>query len=141
MLRTAREFLQKGADVQPQGGPWLHPLQAASAGGHLETIKLLLEKGAEVNTQTVDNQGKDLQDASNESHPDIVKLLLQKGADFNPPNGYYWSPLCTATLLGHIEIAKLLLEKGADVNPPGGYSNSPLCTALRHGHIRWQSYC
>ncbi|PWO15022.1 hypothetical protein PtrARCrB10_12117, partial [Pyrenophora tritici-repentis] len=44
-------LLNKGADVNAQGGEYGNALQAASAGGHEAIVKLLLDKGAGVNAQ------------------------------------------------------------------------------------------
>ncbi|KAK4220779.1 hypothetical protein QBC38DRAFT_493467 [Podospora fimiseda] len=44
-------MLDKGADVNAQGGGYGNALQAASSGGHQEIVKLLLDKGADVSTQ------------------------------------------------------------------------------------------
>ena len=44
-------LLEKGADVNAQGGDYGNALQAASVGGHKEIIELLLEREAEVDTQ------------------------------------------------------------------------------------------
>jgi ankyrin repeat protein len=39
-------LLDKGADVNAQGGHYSNALQAASSGGHEATVKLLLDKDA-----------------------------------------------------------------------------------------------
>jgi hypothetical protein len=44
-------LLEKGAEVNAQGGYWGNALQAASSGGHEAVVRLLLEKGADVNAQ------------------------------------------------------------------------------------------
>ncbi|KAK4119594.1 hypothetical protein N657DRAFT_537577, partial [Parathielavia appendiculata] len=59
-------------------GYYGNALQAASARGHQEIVKLLLDKGAEVNKQG-GYYGNALQAASARGHQDIVKLLLDKG--------------------------------------------------------------
>jgi ankyrin repeat protein len=43
--------LDKGADVNAQGGDDGNALQSASAEGHQEIVQLLLDKGADVNAQ------------------------------------------------------------------------------------------
>lgn len=52
----------------------------ASAGGHLETVKLLPVKGADVNEQTV-YVTTTLKKAIHCGQADVAELLLEKGAD------------------------------------------------------------
>ena len=44
-------LLNKGAEVNAQGGEYGNALQVASSRGHTEIVQLLLNKGAEVNAQ------------------------------------------------------------------------------------------
>lgn len=67
-------LLGKGADINAQGGEHGHALHAASCRSHEQRIRLLLDKGANINA---------LQAASYRSHDQVVKLLLDKGADVN----------------------------------------------------------
>ena len=54
----------------------------ASLQGHEEVVKLLIEKGAEVNR--TDKAGVTaLMAASEQGHGEIVKLLIEKGAEVN----------------------------------------------------------
>jgi ankyrin repeat protein len=87
-------LLDKGADVNAQGGCYNNALQAASQEGHEQVVKLLLDKGADVNAQGgfVDDDGaycsNALQAASQGGHEQVVKLLLEKGADVMPRVDY-----------------------------------------------------
>ena len=73
-------LLEKGAEVNAQGGKYGNALQAASYLDHEAIVKLLLEKGAKVNAQGGE-YGNALQAASYLGHEAIVKLLLEKGAE------------------------------------------------------------
>ena len=44
-------LLEKGADVNAQGGEYGNTLQAASRGGYKKLVQMLLDKGADVNAQ------------------------------------------------------------------------------------------
>jgi ankyrin repeat protein len=44
-----QQLLDKGADVNAQGGQYSNALQAALWGGHKEVVQQLLDKGADVN--------------------------------------------------------------------------------------------
>jgi hypothetical protein len=49
--KMVKLLLDKGADVNAQGGTYGNALQAALQGGHEQVVKLLLDKGADVNAQ------------------------------------------------------------------------------------------
>jgi ankyrin repeat protein len=67
-------LLEKGAEVNAQGGRYGNALQAASSRGHVEIVQRLLEKGAEVNAQG-GRYANALQAASAEGHVDVVQVL------------------------------------------------------------------
>ena len=117
-------LLEKGANVNAQGGHYGTALQAASYKGHDQVVQRLLEKGADVNAQG-GHYGNALQAASVEGHDQVVQRLLEKGADVNAQGGYYGTALQAASAGGHDQIVQRLLEKGADVNAQGGeYGNA-----------------
>ena len=129
----ARDLIDKGADVNAQGGEYGNALQAASQGGHQEIVKLLLNNGADFNAQGGE-YGNALQAASRGGHQEIVKLLLNNGADVNAKGGRYGNALYAASRRGHQEIVKLLLNKGADFNAQGGEYGNALQAASLGGH-------
>jgi ankyrin repeat protein len=57
------------------------PLNSASNNGHVDVVKLLLEKGADWTVPNNDGW-MPLNCASNNGHVDVVKLLFEKGADW-----------------------------------------------------------
>ncbi|CAG7915968.1 unnamed protein product [Penicillium olsonii] len=129
----ARHLIERGADVNAQGGEHGNALHAASFGGYQEIVKLLLNKEADVNAQG-GSYGNALQAASQGGHQEIANLLLNKRADINAQGGYYGNALYAASQAGHQEIVKLLLNKEADVNAKGGYYGNALQAASQGGH-------
>ena len=74
----------------------------ASSNGHTETVKVLLEHGADVHA---DNDGG-LRSASYNGHTETVKVLLEHGADVHARDDY---SLRLASDNGHTETVKLFL--------------------------------
>lgn len=71
-------LLDKGADVNAQGGDYGNALQAASYGGHREIGTLLSDKGADVNAQG-GLYGNAPQAASQRGYQKTVELLQRNG--------------------------------------------------------------
>lgn len=96
----------------PDGFP---VLALAAVFGHLDVVRYLAGRGAELNTSA--NNGTSysaLTGAVASGHTEIVRWLLQNGANPNHRYGAGYSPLLTAAANGHLEIVKLLLAHGAD---------------------------
>ena len=91
-------------------------LICAAEGGHEAVVRLLLEKGANVNAKE-DNGETALHEAAWGGHEAVVQLLLEKGANVNAKeNNREKTALHPAAMRGHEVVVQLLLEKGADVN-------------------------
>jgi ankyrin repeat protein len=73
-LEIVQLLLEKGADVNAQGGEYGNALYAAADGGHLEIVQLLLEKGADINAQG-GYYGNALQAAAQGGHRGIIGIL------------------------------------------------------------------
>jgi Ankyrin repeats (3 copies) len=75
-------------------------MDEAAEGGHMEIVKLMIEKGARYFNDAMVK-------ASKGGQLEIVKLMIEKGAtDFN-------SAMVYAARGGHMEIVKFMIEKGA----------------------------
>ncbi|THV43885.1 hypothetical protein BGAL_0834g00010 [Botrytis galanthina] len=109
-------------------------LQKAVVGGHVNIIKLLLEKGAEIDCRNSSNETP-LMVAIHKGYLDIVKLLLEKGArtDYGENDGA--TPLTMAIRYRHEDIAKLLLEHGAKIHYRNSSNETPLMIAIHKGHL------
>ena len=94
------------------------PLGLASFFGHAEAARLLVERGAEVNSASRnDMKVMPLHSAAAADDPDvryeIAKLLLEAGADPNTRQQDDFTPLMAAEQSGDERLAKLLSEAGA----------------------------
>ncbi|KAF9063467.1 ankyrin repeat-containing domain protein [Rhodocollybia butyracea] len=133
LLRNVHLLLNKGADVNVQGGEYGNALQVAAEAGHLAIVQLLLDNGADVNAQGGE-YGSALQAAADGGHLIVVKQLLDSGADVNALGGEYGSALQAAADGGHLMIVKLLLDSGTDPNAQGGIYGNALQAAAEGGH-------
>ena len=109
-------------------------LVLASDRGDFETVKRLLERGADID-QKDENLQCALYRAAWCGHIQIAQLLLQYQAQVNATNGPYSnSALMAACGIGHITIARLLLEYGANVNMQQSKGWSALLLSGYFGH-------
>lgn len=88
----------------------------ASQKGHLEVVKYLISKGANMDYLRSHIHSTALMWASSEGHLEIVKVLVENGADLNIKGSSGDTALIEASCGGHFEIVKVLVEGGADVN-------------------------
>jgi len=95
---------------------------------NLKFIKLLIEKGADVNVKDKDGKTPLFYACKNKNGFEIAKLLIEKGADINIKGGYDEETLIKYALENEngSKIVKLLIEKGADVNVKYDYDKKTL---------------
>jgi ankyrin repeat protein len=74
-------------------------------------VKLLLEKGANMESKDTRHGRMPLSWTAENGHEAVVKLLLEKGVDVECKSDNSRMPLCWATWNGHEAVVKLLLEK------------------------------
>ena len=118
------------AGLVGSGGGGLTALVLAAREGDLESTKLLLAAGADVNQVTAYGWSP-LLTATNNRHYKLASFLIDQGADVNLANKGAWTPLYLATDnrnieggdypvpkadMDHLEYIKILLDHGADPN-------------------------
>ena len=128
-----RLLLDRGAEVNAQGGLYGNALQAASRGGHEQTVQILLDRGAKINAQG-GKYDSALQAASRGGHEKVIQVLLDRGAKINAQGGHYGNALQAASLYGNENIVQVLLDRGAKINVQGGHYGNALQAASLHGH-------
>ncbi|MGA7194862.1 MAG: ankyrin repeat domain-containing protein [Anaerolineales bacterium] len=109
----------KNVDVVPVGSSTA--LILAAYANHLDLVKLLIAKGANVNAETKDTKTTSLGYAVSENNADMVKLLVENGARLNHVNNT-GSPIVSFALNQKVgkpaSILSYLLEHGADPTIP-----------------------
>lgn len=91
------------------------PLKNAAARGHIEIVKLLLERGANPNLREegIAPHGHALYSAVYNGHYEIAKLLLEKGSYPNPPVESSADALSIAKMNKDEKMAEVLCSYGA----------------------------
>lgn len=109
-------------------------LALAAAQGHVEMVRLLLGKGADLDART-----KRLETplflAAAKGHHKIVALLVDSLAGINLPDYEGRAPLIAAAGAGHLETVKVLLDGGANPNATMGTGESPMLVAVQGDHL------
>ncbi|KAH6663685.1 ankyrin repeat-containing domain protein, partial [Halenospora varia] len=123
-------LLERGINVNQEGGPMHTTLQVACSLGNLETVELLLEHKANVNI-TGGTFHTALQAAVSVENVEIVQRLLDNGAKVNAHGGRHGSALHAAVRMKNQELIDLLLEHEADINAIDDYTGSILTLACR----------
>lgn len=137
--RLAQEFGFENLDIigpMPNSKLSCTPLEAAAAGRHLDTVKLLLEMGADPTFTNGEAFGTALVasiDGDNISL-EVIKTLLEAGCDANivvaESCNSVGFPLSLATRSNRIDVVQLLLASNADVNLHRGSLNTALQEAI-----------
>lgn len=127
----AKLLVAAGADVNATAaGTGRTPLiVAANVNGNSATVKMLIDRGAEIGK--ADKSGMNaLNAAASAGDFESVRLLIAKGADaaMQPPAG--GTALHYAAGNRHVPMIRLLLERGAKVDAAGNFSNQ-----VKHGKI------
>ena len=124
------------------------PLIIAARNGHLNSVKILLGYGADIEargTLKIENQVIDgstpLWAAARSGFLDVVKLLIEQNAEVDGRTSMGSTPLRTAAFQGHLDIVRCLVESGADVNARKYDDESTLLIAACYrGHLSVATY-
>ena len=108
-------------------------LAGALLGRRLDTARILLDHGADVNA--VDDGGFTHlhHHVSFNGNLEVAQFLLEHGANLDAQI-MYGTPLNLASEHGHLEIVRLLLDHGADVTVQGRGGLTPYQAATKRGY-------
>ncbi|KAL2136013.1 hypothetical protein VTI74DRAFT_5900 [Chaetomium olivicolor] len=148
--RIARFLLEKGDKADLKNANAWKPLSLAVRYGYEDVAKLLLEKGAGVNSK--DEFGRtplaqltlsvykfqscewDLLPVPDGRREHIARLLLEKGAEIEVEDQDGQTPLMLAAKGGSADVVRVLLEKGAKVDAKDSQDRTALDCAIQVGH-------
>jgi ankyrin repeat protein len=124
--------------VGPDFAGGMTSLIYAAREGHFETVKALVEAGADVNHVSGGDKMSPIVEAVINGHLEIAKYLLEKGADPNlasnsgltplyatidvqwAPKAWFPQPSTEQEKVTHLELMTALIAKGANVNAQVG---------------------
>lgn len=128
------QSLAEGRSLEERDAHGNTLLMQAALAGRAETMRLLLERGANAGA-TNGNGATALMFAAGDAAK--VKLLLAHGAEVNVRSRLGNTPLMTAARPpGGSEAVGLLLQYGADVNATNVFGASPIMMAAASGDLR-----
>ena len=145
-INSGESRISRRGDIHPRRGRWrldedgCTPLTYAAEKGHYETVQMLINSGADVNSRRSNKTA--LSDAAKEGQENCVVILIEAGADVNVKLPYD-TVLLKATRSRNLKCIEALIKAGADVNEVGTNVNvhigdlnnfvTPLVEAARFG--------
>ncbi|NXU28606.1 RFXK protein, partial [Thalassarche chlororhynchos] len=139
-LSQLKEHLQKGENlVNKPDERGFTPLIWAAAFGEIETVRHLLEWGADPHALAKERESA-LSLASMGGYTDIVIMLLERNVDINIYDWNGGTPLLYAVRGNHVKCVEALLARGADLTTEAdsGYTPMDLAVALGHKKGKFQ---
>ncbi|XP_038627877.1 DNA-binding protein RFXANK isoform X2 [Tachyglossus aculeatus] len=113
------------------------PLIWASAFGEIETVRYLLERGADPHVLAKERESA-LSLASTGGYTDIVVMLLERDVDINIYDWNGGTPLLYAVRGNHVKCVEALLARGADLTTEADSGYTPMDLAVALGHKKVQ---
>jgi ankyrin repeat protein len=110
------------------------PLLWAAEMGHEVAVRVLLEKGADIESKDLGGRTP-LQWAAKGNHEAVTELLLEMGAIIDSRDLFGQTPLIQVAKGGHQTVARLLLAKDADMESKDCRGHSPLSWAAKNGDV------
>ncbi|XP_067660652.1 uncharacterized protein [Haliotis asinina] len=119
LTSAVEHAIDNGVDVNKNHGSDEHPIYHAIRGGHLEVVKLLINRGCDIENQ------KGLKCAIFSQNETMVQFFLNRGVKVDA------FAVCKACEVGEVNVVKMLFEKGATVNMKSSDGSTPLLSSCK----------
>lgn len=130
-------FLDEGFDKNSTDARGWQMIHYAASCGHVDVLKLLLERGTRPGCSTRIEGCRPLHLAAGGGHVKSLSVLCEFGADVNVETwqgGFY--PIHYAAIFGHAEVISLLQENGAKIDALNDVRDTALVLAVRTGQTQ-----
>lgn len=118
-----------------------YPLGLAVFFKHPETVRILLDAGADVNAQARNAMRvRPIHAAAAAAQIEVTRSLIERGADVNARQQEGFTPLHEAAMTGKIEFARLFLDHGADVHAKTDDGKTALAIAIKAGQEKMVTF-
>jgi len=111
-----QRLIEAGADLNAMEGEGWTALRGSACQGHIEVVRLLLDKGAQIISRNTSKERSAGNTAHSRKRSAVAELDLEKGplVVINDTDGL--TALQRAAQAGHVNVVTLLLTKAAQVN-------------------------
>jgi ankyrin len=92
------------------------PLLYASRDGRMDSVRMLLDAGADINARDA-NEITPLISAITNNHPDVARYLIERGADIKAVDWYGRTPLWAAVETRNMDLDNATFENSIDRAP------------------------
>ncbi len=109
--------------------------------GHLEIVRFLVSKGAQVNAPAKNNSKvTPFHSAVAGKHVEVVEILMKHGADVNLKHQNDLTALHAAAANGHAQMVKMLVDNGANKSAKDSGGKTPADYAKEKGFQEIENY-
>ena len=114
-VRWIQYFIENGNYINEFNEHYYNytPLHISALNSNIEIAKMLIENGADINSNAKNNL-QPIHVAALNNNLELIKLLIKNGANINAKDQFNRSPLHLATFKKNCEIIDYLLNNGAD---------------------------
>ena len=130
-------YLDAGVPIDCATAKGSTPLLISCCEGHLETARLLLDRGSNAIDEKDGEGYTPLHFSCHNGHLEIATLLLDRGSNaIDEKDGDGDTPLHLSCYVGHLEIVTLLLDRGSNViDEKTVKGHTPLLFSCSNGHL------